>query len=482
MKKLISCLLAVIMLFTVACSFAEELKPIEKSNALTKFLDETDLKTKDLAFQVQSGDDSTDLVLSLDGDNLHLVTRYGDQVMGHGQMNSTGIYLGSADGATLLRYTTVMTVLQDAIKALDTVLEEAIDSIPEQQIATETEIKETVDQVAVLAAAVAAQEEADSATLASAALDFVSKFKPEYILDVKEDDGSVEISLRGQAFATALAEAIDDMMSNPALAELVDREAAQVGGKTFAEAQLEWADKREATLEAISTIVSNEKIEDNGHWTSHFQIGEENTDQKVLVCDTDTWLDVENGAFETRIYLGFQDEDPFMVHEYTANRYQYWEKMTVEDSFVEINCEINDARVTGGNVVTVLEGKEELRMEFGSDYLYMKGAKGGISTSVRETWTGKTRFELVMETAKGEEATITADFYQDADSLIFELYTDKADQTVLFKISRIDKVNIDDLSAAEKITEITAEEINAVLDSLLKLFAPTKTVDTGAGK
>ena len=64
MKKLISCLLAIMMLFTAASAFAEAL--VEKSNALTKFLDETDLKTKDLSLQVQSGEDTADLVIRLE--------------------------------------------------------------------------------------------------------------------------------------------------------------------------------------------------------------------------------------------------------------------------------------------------------------------------------------------------------------------------------------------------------------------------------
>ncbi|MBR5110702.1 MAG: hypothetical protein IK099_10940 [Clostridia bacterium] len=482
MKKLISCLLVVMMLFTAATSFAEAIKPVEKSNVLTKFLDETDLNTKDLALQVQSGDEVDDFVIRLDGDNLHLATRKNGTVSAHIQFNSTGMYLGAGDSVTLLRYATVTTVLQDALKALDAVLEEAIDSIPEQQVLSEAEAKEAVNQLAALASAAAAQEEADAATLSSAAMAFADKFKPEYILDVKEEYGVLAISLRSEAFATALAEAVDELMSNPALAELVDRQAAEKGGKTFAEIQLEWLENREATLEAIRTIKSAEAIDENGHWVSHFQIGEENSAVKILVCDMDSWIDAANSEFETIVCLGFQNEEPLMVYEFAVNPYQYWEKLTAGDSFAEINCEIQNNRLSSGKVITVLEGKEELRADFGPDYLYIKGPKGGISTSVRETWTGKIRYELVAENVKGEEASVIVDFYQEDDSLISELYTNKSDRTVMFKISRIDKANIEDLSASEKITEITVEDINALLNGLLKLVAPAKTAAPEAGK
>ena len=147
MKKLISCLLAVMMLFTAVSAFADSIHRVKKSNVLTKFLDETDLNAKDLALQVQSGDEISDLVIRLDGDNLHLATRSNGVVDTHIQLNSTGFYLGSGDSVTLLRYATVSTVLQDAIKALDAVLEEAIDSIPEQQVLSEAEVKEAVDQL-----------------------------------------------------------------------------------------------------------------------------------------------------------------------------------------------------------------------------------------------------------------------------------------------------------------------------------------------
>ncbi|MBR3017829.1 MAG: hypothetical protein IKH57_12280 [Clostridia bacterium] len=481
MKKLISLLLVVMMLFTAVSSLAE-LKPIEKNNVLDKFLDETDLATKDLALQLQSGDQSSELVIRLDGDHLHLVTRTGDKVDSHVQFNSTGIYLEAAGSVTLLRYATVVTVLQDITKAITAVMEKVADSIPEEEALSEAEVKDAIDKVAILASAAAIQEQADAATLSSAAMSFVGKFKPEYVLDVKEEDGSVEISLRGEAFATALGEAIDEMMSNPALAELVDRVAEIKGGKTFAEAQLNWAANREAVLETISTMKSTDKIDENGHWVSHFQIGEETAETKALACDTDSWIDVENGAIDTIVYLGFQDEDPFMVYEFSVNRYQYWEKLTAGDSKAEINYAINNYRITGGNVLVVVEGKEEVKADFGTDYLYMKGPKGGISTSVRETWTGKQRYEMVAETAKGEEVTITIDFYQDGDSLVCEMYSDKSEQTAVFKISRIDKTNIEDLSASEKITEITVEEINAVLDGFLKLLAPEKTAAPEAGK
>ena len=482
MKKLISCLLAVMMLCTAVSAFAASPKAVKKSNVVTQFLDETDLKTKDLALQVQSGDESTDLVLRLDGDNFHMVTREGEKVESHVQVNPTGIYVAGEDSVTLLRYATIITLVQDVVKEVSDVLNKAIESIPEEQIASDEEMKEIVNEVATLATVAIAQEEADAVTLTSAAMAFADKFKPEYILDVKEEDGALQISLRGEAFATALGEAMDELMLNPDLAKLVDRQAALTGGKTFAEAQLDWMNNREATLEAIRTIQSSEMIDENGHWVSHFQIGEESAETKALVCDTDTWLDVENGAFETKICLGFQNENPFMVHEYSANRYQYWEKMTVENSFVEINCEIDNARLTGGKIVCVMEDEDYVRVDFGSDYLYIKGPKGGISTSVRETWTGKIRYELVAENAKGEEKTITVDFYQDDDSLVSELYTNQSDRTVQFKISRIDKVDFEDLSASEKINEITVDDIYNELGNLLKMAIPALTTDTTTNK
>ena len=57
MKKLISCLLMIVMLLSVStCAFAEPLGPIERNDALNAFLDETDMKTQDLVMQSQLGD------------------------------------------------------------------------------------------------------------------------------------------------------------------------------------------------------------------------------------------------------------------------------------------------------------------------------------------------------------------------------------------------------------------------------------------
>ena len=60
MKKLISCLLAAMMLLMAVSASAITFDTIKESNALNKFLDETDLATKDLALQVQAGEDAGD--------------------------------------------------------------------------------------------------------------------------------------------------------------------------------------------------------------------------------------------------------------------------------------------------------------------------------------------------------------------------------------------------------------------------------------
>jgi len=121
----------------------------------------------------------------------------------------------------------------------------------------------------------------------------------------------------------------------------------------------------------------------------------------------------------------------------------------------------------------LIEGNEWMRMNFGPDYFYMKGPKGGISTSVRETWTGKIRYELVAETADGQQATVIFDCYQDGDDLVCEMNTSESDLPVLFKLSRIDKVNIEDLSASENINEITFD-ISGDLEGLVKTILQGK--------
>ena len=470
MKKLISCLLVVVMLFTVASAFAESSGGFRESHILKRFLKETDFKTKDIAMQVQSGDKVSDLVIRVDGDNLHLVARNDNVEDGHIQLNSTGIYLGSAGSVTLLPYATITTVMQEIVDAVDSMLEKAIQSIPEEALPTEAEVKEALDKLGILASTVEAREQADAATVSSAALAFVGKFNPENILDVKEDAGSVEISLRSDAYADALAKAMDELMSNPDLAELVDRRAAKDGGKNFAKYQKKWRKNKEATLAAIRSIESTQTIEENGHWVSHFQIGEGTSEEKILTCDTDSWIDVENGEADIIVNLGYKDEAPLMAYEFSVSPESYWEKLTAGDSMTEVLLDYEDGEVSRGKVVVELEDKEELLAYFGQDYLYMRGPKGGISTSVRETWTGKIRYELVAETAEGEEASIILDFYQEDDSLVCELNTSDSDQPAVFRISRIDKVDIKDLSASENINEITVEMVNTELEGLLKLI------------
>ena len=468
MKKLISCLLIVMLFF--AHAFAESTGRFGEYSVIRRFLKATDMKTKDIALQIQSEGNASDLVIRVDGDNLHLVTRNNSVEDGHVQLNPTGLYLDSEGKVTLLRYATVTTVLQDVLKELDAIMEEAIQSIPEEEIPTEAEIEKALDEMGILADAVEGQAQADAATLSTAAIAFVNNFKPENILDVKQEMGSLQISLRSDAYATAMADAMDELMSNPDLAELVNRQAAASGGSGFAKAQQDWLTNREAVLDAIRSIESSESIDEDGHAVSHFQIGEDTEGSKVLMCDTDAWINVENDEADITVRIGFKDEDPIMVHELAVEQDSYREKLTSGDSMTETRMEFVDGAINSGNVFSVIEGNEALRAEFGPHYLFMRGPKGSISATVRETWTGKTRYELIAETAEGEESSLTVDFYQEDDSLVCELYTSEPDQAAVFKLSRIDKVDIKDLSASENINEITAEQIKAELEPIMKLF------------
>ena len=479
MKKLLSCLLAAAMLFTMASAIAAEpFEPIERNNALVKFLNETDTKTKDIALQLQFGDDVADLVLRAEGDNFHVVARDNGTQKGHLQLTPEALFVTSNGSVKQLKYATVVAFMQDIVKTADALVNEAIDSIPQQEVPSEAELAAAAAKAEVIASMAAAQQQADAATLFSAGASFASKFKAENILDVKENDDSVEISLRSEAYASALADAIDDLMLDPALAELVDRKAAATGGKTFASIQKDWIVNREATLEAIRTIQSTDLIED-GHWKSHFQIGEkteEEKDNEVLVCDVDTWINDDADAAEMVLNLGFQDADPLMVYEMAVNPSRFWEKVTAQNSEAEIRYDIEEGRLSGGFVKAVVEGNEELYAEFSPDYMYMKGANGGFFSSVRETWTGKIRYELVAETAQGAEASMTVDFYEDGDSLVCELRTGESDQSLMFKLSRIDRIDIEDLSAAENV-ELTEETLKAEFENILKTVLPAQTAN-----
>lgn len=463
-KVLISLLLAVVMVFTAASAFAA---PIDIDNAVVKFLDETDLEAKDIALQMQSGNKNSELVIRVEKDGVHLLTRDNGTEKGHVQINPTGIYAGSANAVQMLRFATVADAMEEIVKSVDDKIEQAIQSIPEGEIPTEAEVNQAVEMATAEIYAAFAQEQADAATLSAAATEFASKFKPEYILDVKEEDGSVEISLRSGAYATALAEAMDGLMTNPALAELVDRNAAQRGGRTFAQYQRQWMKERAATLEAIRSVEGSEKLEENGHWTSHLQINGEDENEPTLIYDTDAWIDVDYQEAKITAALGIEGEEPFMVYEAAVSPYFYEERMTSGNSVSDVTYTIKNNRVSGGRVITVLDGREELRAEFGSDYLFAKGPNGSVSTTVRETWLGKTRYELIAETAAGETARLIVDFYEDNDSLVCELILpDESDETLMFKISRIDKAAMDDLSASGNITEIPADQVSAVLKAL----------------
>lgn len=467
-KSWLACLLAVMMLFTALSALGEDTEALEKSNELLQFLKETDTAAKDIALQIQSGDNTSDLVIRVDGMNLHLLTRENGTVDSHLQLAPSAFYAEAGGAVTMMRYSTLNALLQDLVTTLNDSLTQAASSIPAEQLPTEAQVKEATIREAILAAMAARQERADALLISSAAMSFAEKFNPDDILEVKAEEGSVEISLRSEAYANALAEAVDELMTNPALGELVDREAAVTGGKSFAEIQKAWMANRESFLQLIRTMESTDKIEEDGHLQSHFRIGEDDAENKALACDADIWIDEESNEAEMTFNLAFTDEEPVMAYEISVSPDSFREKMTGEEKKAEVRFDFEDNKIQYGSIDIDVKGQDELNADFGPDYLYMKGPKGGISTSVRETWTGKTRYELVVETADGKESSLTVDFYEEDDSLICELKTDETDQSLMFKISRIDKLDIADLSASENVTEITEESIKAGFAKILQ--------------
>ena len=483
MKKLVSCLLAVMMLFMIAGSFADEMEPIEVNNKLSKFLDETDMKTKDLALQLQAGDNSTDLVIRLENeDSLHLVSRTNGKEDSHMQLTPAGLYVASEDGVTLLRHATMASFMQEILNEMNAALEEAAKEASAENTIPAAEMQKVLEAMNVLAAKQAAQEQADAVTIGSAALSFSSKFRGENLLDVKQDGGSVEISLRSDALAAATADAMDELMSNSALAELVDRRAALTGGATFAEAQAEWLKNREETLAAIRTVESTEKVDENGHYVSHFQIGEENSAVKILTCDTDAWIDTDYNEMEFAFNLGFKDEDPLLTYTVTADQDSYREALSTKDAKSQVRMEYDGAKIHRAVITSEMDGQETMKLDVGTDYMFVKGPKSAVSLSVRETFTGKTRYELVAENDEGKEVTMLFDFYEEDDSLVSEMKVPEAGESLIFRISRIDKEDIPDLSKSEKITEITKEDINTALETLVKMALPVNTTDAETTK
>ena len=479
MKKLISSLLVIMMVFTMVSAFAE---PVEKTNVLNEFLKETDFTKQDIALQAQEGDKVSDVVIRTEGNNVHLVARNDGTEATHIQLTPKEVYVDVNGSVTKLPYAAVATVIKDIVAELDEIVTDAVKSIPADAVPTEAELKRAAAKAAVLASMVAQQAEADEATLLSAAADFGSYFKPEYILDTKKVDGALEVKLRSEAYATALGEAVDAMMLNPALAELIDRQAALTGSVTFAQIQKTWAENREDILEAVRTMENTGKVEENGHLQSHFQIGEETEETKALVCDTDAWIDVEDNDVEIKVTMGLKDLDPIVVYEMEGDSDSFREKMTVADAVAEVRYDLENGKLSDCKINVEVDEDDYLKADFGKDYLYVKGPKGGLSTSVRETWTGKLRYEMVFENADGDEFTMTVDFYEDDDSLVCELTGSESDDSLMFKLSRIDKVAIKDLSTAEKIDEITAEQIEAEIVKVLNMMAPAKAAAPEAGK
>ena len=478
-KRLISCLLAVMMVFVMANAFADPFTPNDW-NALEKFMKETNLQNKDLALQLQLGDQVADIVFRAEGTTLHLVSRINGTELRHVQLTPAAMYVGSGSETAMLRYDTLTTFQQDLMKDMEALLTQAIQSIPANQIPTEAELRAAAARQAVLETAAATQEQTDAITIGTAAIAFAEHFRPESILDVKENAGSVEFTLRSDAYADALANAIDGLMANESLGKLIDRQAAANGGKTFVEIQKSWAENREATLQAIRTIKSSDKIEENGHWTSTFQIGAEKEGDQALTCTGDTWFNEDLNAAEITFSLGMTGQDPIMAYDILVTPNYLWEKITnSEQNSGELSFNLEDGVIRSGKIAIYVNGNEERMLSFGPDYLYMRGPTGGISTSVRETWTGKTRYELVVENAEGASASLIMDLYEEDDSLICELKTSESEESLQYKISRIDKVEISDLSASEKITEITGEMLKTEMEAMLKLLLPAKAGDAG---
>lgn len=485
MKKMISCLLALMMLLTASSAFGASLEELEFDNHLMEFLGKTDWETQDIAMQFQLESNTADVVIRPTGEKLHIVTRNNGVEESHIQLEPSGLYIGAKGAGILLRTSTLFTVEQDIIKAVEAFLTEIEKSIPADQVPDEAELSKYIAQLSEQAAAAQTQEQADAATVSAAAVAFADNFRADDILEVKEEAGSVEITLRADAFAASLGAALDELFANPDIEALMERRTTRTGKKSYAELKADWEKNREAALEIVRNIQSSDKIDENGHWTSTFQISEDAESGKALVCNADTWIDTELDVFVTNIQLGQKDEEAKLVYELAVSPYYYGEKMTLGDSYTELTLTGFEKDKFGGKgkLATVINGKEELSAEFSPEALYVWGPTGGFSITARETWTGKTRYEMHVANAEGETSGLVVDFYEEEDSMICEMRNSETAPAAQIKFGRIDKINIDDLSGMANLTEITAEMIEQELMNIMQSLLPAPAAaEAEAGK
>ena len=169
MKKLISCLLVVMILLTAVSAFADS---VEQNNVLTKFVEETNKETQDIALQVHSEGNVSDLVIRGEGTTVHFVARENGKETAHVQVNPTGVYVSSNGEVTMMSFATMTTILQDISNAVSSMLESVIESLPEEESVSREEVNAVLEQLGIVLEDEAEQEQADAAVLSSAAMSF----------------------------------------------------------------------------------------------------------------------------------------------------------------------------------------------------------------------------------------------------------------------------------------------------------------------
>ncbi len=489
MRKILALLMALCLTLSMSAAAlgeaAEAAEP-QYSNFqehLVAFLSSLNLQQSDLYLTAQQGEDSYQALLGAnDAGAVNLMLGQNSQVIGTAQFDGTAFYLDTQNGVMAIELATIQNFIQQ---------------LPEKLtgLAAEQGAALGIDPNQVVA---------DAQTLIEALAGAVTPLLNTMKQTVSEDGKVITLTMDSEAFAEATAQAIDTLLANENVTDIISRYAALYNPEfDIAELQQGWQSVRDQVVAIMKTEEATLTINsETGEFTFNYAIAPTETVKMTADVNGQTaeramtlnyTFAASNGEEEYRIEgTQLQEKNSFwseMPTKITQHQTIYQNGEEVGSS--DIALEMNDFGMpVSALIVANVGGQETLRMQYADQTfcVYVQGQEMVYIQYANEVLTARLAggtMQLVARIAENDadHMLMHADLTMNGETMPVEVEyaiydnegaeylqcteTVNGENILLAQLQQSEKQAFSLLKDAENINWITGEMLDQLLNNVL---------------
>ena len=425
MKKIVTVLVAVMMLLNLSFAMAEE----TFEDNLAAFLNTLNVENGDVLLALEAGGQTFNVRTGKDDAGVHAALSMGENAMGEAMLTADTAYVSAMGQGMKLQYQTLQNLAQSMLKNVF------------------GEVNISPDQI--------------NADLQMLANKLAAQVLPlMQALTTEEVENGVKYSVNSEAFAEGLTGAVDGLLGDEEVAACIDRYAGflraadvEVSADGLKEA---WAAKKDALKQNLSQSVMSLTVKNDATYAAEVLLPSQ--EKKVAILSNGSMAE----GLESMTTVGYEGEEPEMTMAITINNEEIVYDVKMAEVTVYEKMVLSDSGLKTLDYVISENGETAVEAHYADGKFTMTTPDASI--------TG----EITSKEAKKLVATLTAE--QNGETQVMTLTVEILDQAlactldagaqILMNLSMTEKGAWTDLSQAEGLVEIDENMLMSLLSNV----------------